>query len=376
MRICTFLIMLILIGWSAQVLACNCPPDPKIQTRRQLAEYDFIARVKITQIDSAAGYTKRLLYHKIDFKLLELFKGFPLNELRVSGGHLSLNRQTSCDLGEALGEEWVLFASYSEQIKKITTHLCTLTYRYRDTDGHLERRYDTQQKNLEILRKLFNKPVQTPTHEGYYVERYASGEKSSETTYVNGKLQGERLLWYPDGTLESRQNFREGLREGVFLWYTRLGQLETREKFKNGHSVDTTTHWFSTDTTGQLISYYSTSPSTTNNSPKKPYSSTRISVRHIYNQEGRIMSSVNFSPTGNITSESFYDPKTRIGTIRYYHTNGLVSSEVYRKNWIGPGSYIDWNEHGQLVQTGKINANGAIIRRSVKHYNSRTSSPD
>ena len=51
--------------------------------------------------------------------------------------------------------------------------------------------------------------------------------------YVNGKLDGEKLMYYPDGSITEKLNFANGIQEGESLFYSPKGIVLKQLTFSN-----------------------------------------------------------------------------------------------------------------------------------------------
>lgn len=223
---------------SVKTLACHCEMKPDFRIKEDLAEYQFIAHVKISGIENVTSGTD---VHQMNFEVLEQYKGNAINKLLVFGSHPSLKGWTSCDLGEKVGEEWVIFAYYDAHLKQLKTDLCTRSRKTKDINGYQNLEYPNQQTLKKQLQLLFDKVQTEPKYEGKRVENYPNRQKQLEENYVNGTLNGKRTLWFPNGVLQSNQTYFDGKKNGIFEWYAESGNLIKIEKFDSDVRIDTTT---------------------------------------------------------------------------------------------------------------------------------------
>ncbi|MFT6842530.1 MAG: antitoxin component YwqK of YwqJK toxin-antitoxin module [Psychroserpens sp.] len=79
----------------------------------------------------------------------------------------------------------------------------------------------------------------------YYHNKSAS-IMSTEFYKDNGKLQGEKLVFYPDGTIAEKANYKEGKLNGQSLWYAKNGAVLKEFIYEN-------------DELNGVCKYYSTS---------------------------------------------------------------------------------------------------------------------
>lgn len=358
------LILSIVKSWS-----CVCDIKPEFKTKEDLIEYDFISLVRISKIDSIDSKAQTIyLSHLIEFEIIESYKGETINKIIVSGGHWTLKTWTSCDLGENVNDEWVIFGYTDKRTNTLMTGMCTRTFRYKDSFGYRHKGYGNEITTIDKLRDIFEVRVDKPKYNGKHIEYYPTGQKELEEFYKNNKLSGQRLLWYPNGQLESIQYFKNGKLNGIAEKFSKTGQLLTREKFKDGHHIDTTMHWHEIDTSLFHIKIYTSLNNISEDSAKKLFSSIRVSNKHIYNKKGELIYYCNYSQEGYLNNESIIDNKENKQTYRYYHDNGVLSSEMYRVNNKEFGIYREWDKNGKLTKSWEYDSNGNQIKESIKKY--------
>ncbi len=339
---------------------CVCDIKPDYKTQKDLAEYDFIALVRISDvalIDSV---------HTMQFEIVQHFKGEMVKSLLVSGGHRKFGSWTSCDLGEDVGEEWLVFAYTDPTSRKLMTGQCTRTFRFRDAEGYHYRGDSDGYESINMLSAIFNKPVADTKYNGLRVEYYPNGNKELEEYYENGKRTGPRILWYPNGVVESRQHFELGKRHGVFEWYTRVGQLSNRETFRNDYPIDTTVYWHTADTFKLNVKLHSVMHNISEDSAKRALTKCSISSMHIYNDKGRFLHFIAYRRNGSVDNEAI--TLKRGNTVRrYYHENGRLSEETFEtKNYIPYGWFRRWDENGTLIYSRNCNEEGRSLKKALR----------
>lgn len=112
--------------------ACSCSYDNKPIDSTIVKSYEFIALVKITADRDHPKPQKNALGTTglLTFQIKELFKGQPINQL------VEEMKNTSCDLGISIGEEWVVFGKKRDV--EIVLTACDRNERYRQTNGFRE----------------------------------------------------------------------------------------------------------------------------------------------------------------------------------------------------------------------------------------------
>lgn len=353
----------------SQSWSCSCSIKPEFKTKEDLIEYDFISLVRISKIDSIDSKAQpAYLTHLIYFEIIEKYKGEIINGITVSGGHWTFNTWTSCDLGENVNDEWVIFGYIDKRTNTLMTGMCTRTFKYKDTFGYRYKGYGNELTTIDKLRDIYEIRVDKPKYIGRHTEYYPTGQKELEEFYKNNKLNGQRLAWYPTGQLETKQYFKKGKINGIAERYSKTGQLLTREKFKDGHHIDTTVHWHEKDTSLFKIKVYTSLNNITLDSAKNMFSSVRVSNKHIYNKKGELTYYCSYSREGHLYSETIIDTKLNKQTYKYYHDNGVLSSEMYRVNNLEFGIYREWDKSGELTKSWEYDSSGQQIKDSIKKY--------
>ncbi len=140
---------------SAPSWSCVCDIKPDFKTKEDLIEYDFISLVRISKIDSIDSKAQPVYFtHLIEFEIIEKYKGETINRITVSGGHWTLKKWTSCDLGENVNDEWVIFGYTDKRTNTLMTGMCTRTFRYKDSFVYRYKGYGNEITDLDKLTLL------------------------------------------------------------------------------------------------------------------------------------------------------------------------------------------------------------------------------
>jgi len=361
------LTILILIIFSIKTFACSCRTKLDFKTKEDLNEYNFIAHIKITAIKKAENIDTDFKIHQMSFELLESYKGDILNTILVSGSHHSLKGWTSCDLGENVGDEWIIFGS-DYQNGKLITGYCSRSKRIKSYTGYEDIKYPSQLNLKNKLQTLFDKVPKKIKFKGKRVKYYKNGNKQLEEHYSNGKIRGKRKLWYPNAVLQSKQKYKRGLANGTFEWYSSKGNLTKIEKFKNGFHTDTTTIWRKIDTSYLHLKIYSELNKLELNDAKNILSKRKIWIQRVYNDKGKMTSNVVYQLNGEKQNETIYFPMENKQTVLYYHKNGVLSSEMFRINYVNVGTYREWDENGKLTKSWEFDEKGNTKKETVKKH--------
>jgi antitoxin component YwqK of YwqJK toxin-antitoxin module len=354
-------------------LSCVCDMKPELKTKEDLAEYNFIALVRIVRIDSILQ-TSEERAHGIEFEILELYKGEKVNRILVGGGHRTIkNSWTSCDLGENINDEWVISAYTNKRDGTLTTHLCTRTFRYKKADGYRYKPHPNEVTTLDKLRTMFLPGYTKPQYSGMRLEYYANGQKELEEYYKNKKLHGQRLSWYPNGQIEFKENFRKGKLDGEKTWYSEDGQLSSRRKYKNGLDSDTLIYWHDIDTAKIVLKIYSRFNGITEDSARALLSRTQISSKTVYDKKGREIWGISYHRNGALHVQIFntYKGKTMEQIRRDYHSTGAIQAESFSRDYVPIGLYREWGENGNLIKSWEYDNEGRQINESIKIFNNK-----
>lgn len=347
-------------------------PETVFKNQEDLNNYDFISHVKISSILPVENTsTDTFIVHKIVFENLELFKGKRSDTIFVYGSNQNLKtgRRTSCDLGENVGEEWIIFASLNKKVgNKFMTGYCTRSKRYKDVNGFRKLGYANKKDLITRLRNVFNMKKQDVIYDGLRIEYFENGNKELEEFYKNNKVDGYRYLWHSDGTLRSKQSYDKGLLNGISLWYGGNGELLRKEKYFKNKPIDTTLIWYKTDTSYIPLAFNVVFEKLTVKEAKERLSRRQIHIRKIYNNKGEILEFVWFKRDGIKYNETLYEPDKNRETVRYYHKNGILSSEMYRLNGVEYGIYREWDENGNLTKSWEFDEKGRAKKETVKKY--------
>ena len=74
--------------------------------------------------------------------------------------------------------------------------------------------------------------------EGEWLVYYKNGQLNSKRNYKDGKMEGERLKYNENGQLSFKGNYKDGKQEGKQLWYDDKGQLKSTQIYKDGEPIE------------------------------------------------------------------------------------------------------------------------------------------
>lgn len=348
-----FLLTLWLISLSPAV-ACRCSFDNKPIDSTIVAPYEFIALVKITaDMDYPAPPQNGIATTGLlSFQIKELFKGLPINQL------VEERKNTSCDLGISVGEEWVVFGRKRDG--KVIITACDRNARYRQTNGFREWQFESGIEELRQLRKLYNHPQPAFSKE-VHKEFYPNGQLELQEAYIQGKLNGERKVWYPNGQLYGSQTYQNDTLTGKDVWYYPSGQI-CRERFYHKGKLSNISRSYYDTTINEhykkllIKNFYKTKDSLI-----QEHKRIQVWLEVIYDADGNEILTRDYTRQGQIRHESFYDHKRNFVTSIYYHKNGRVESIGYTLNFDGYGHYQAYDENGLPLKSWDYDEDGKQI---------------
>uniref|UniRef100_A0AB33KXH5 Toxin-antitoxin system YwqK family antitoxin n=1 Tax=Tenacibaculum sp. Pbs-1 TaxID=3238748 RepID=A0AB33KXH5_9FLAO len=358
------LTIIILLFSTIKTYSCSCEPKPDFKSQNDLNEYDFIAHVKITDIKNTENKKPEFLVHSTSFNIIELYKGKELKNILVTGSNELLKGWTSCDLGERIGDEWMIFGYTNKKTKKLQTGYCTRSTRIKSYDGYENLSFPSKTTLKKRLQILFDKEIIEESYNGKRIEFYENGNKQLEEFYKRQKLNGERKLWYPNGKLQSLQNYKKGYKNGVFKWYSKQGNLIKFEKFRKSINIDTTNIWRSSPVSHLSVSVYSDLNNVTKKEAFEILSKRHVWQQYIFDKKGNTLYSVWYLPNGNKWQEFIFDKKSKQKINKYYDSKGKLKSELITTK----GKRVsekEWNDLGELIKHKMYDKKGKIIKENI-----------
>jgi antitoxin component YwqK of YwqJK toxin-antitoxin module len=339
--------------------SCICGNFYSYDNLSELKEYEFIAHAKVLdeveyeKSSPSNGNSGSVGLLKI--QVIELFQGKMQQEI-FEGSMF-----TSCDLGVNKGEEWLFFGKIYKG--KIFVHLCDRHERYREVDGLRNWRFYGESNILSTLQKMYNHPYKTYEDE-IRKEFYENGQIELETSYKNGKLNGEMKMWYPNGVLRSIQYFKNDTLQGKNIWFYPSGQIEREKFYRNGFTVNISKDYYdSTITKHPIQKKYLMKDEhiKTEDSLRFLFHRVQESSIRCYNDDGRLVFSKHFSRIGQLKSETSYFQHHNNATRITYHDNGVVSSIGYILEGNFYGTYQIFDRKGVLQRTWEYDNQGKAI---------------
>jgi len=350
-------------------MACSCSPLPKFKTKADLAEYDFIAFVKITGLAPLDEKLPGWGIHvngEINIEIKELFKGKPVKLITDPG------YRSDCAMQVNKGEEWLLFGRMFNDTLIVSK--CGYSVRYRDTSGQRDWLGFSGIRELNALIQIYAHPVPIS-----HVKRtlYPNGKTEIEQSFTNNILSGTRKIYYPDGKIYIAEDFKNGNRVGARKFYGKSGQLliltlydAAGLKREEIHYQDTTENaWYlnyqihhNKDPLFGEIKHDSTFFIKALDSLRllKDWDK-QISLKETYTNGGRNSDMISYDYMGRIRSDNHLDWDKQVIERHLYYPNGKVQN------------YSNYNQKRNLAVEIDHAENGTIrtfsdVCRSCKFY--------
>jgi antitoxin component YwqK of YwqJK toxin-antitoxin module len=334
--------------------ACVCSEYLTIDSLAQLKGYSFIAHVKIISSQPYKNIPADELgdVALLTFKIIELFQGDTIKQI------LEYSKNSSCDMGISVGEEWILFGVMRNG--KIAVDACDRNEQYREKNGVRDWEYGHGFSELKKLRKLYQHPLNEFNNKTRK-EYYPNGKPEIEEIYVNGKRNGERKLWYPDGKLRCREFYINDTLDGKVAWFYPSGHIKEEDFYIMGVHCNVSRSYFNSSNDKYWEITYRNFHDIPASQPLV-YKKIQVSSEIIFNARGWAILSREYNRLGVIVNETIIDPDKKLWTRIYYHDNGAISSIGYTLNGKDYGHYQTYKEDGFPDQGWDYDENGDVIK--------------
>ncbi|KQS32902.1 toxin-antitoxin system YwqK family antitoxin [Dyadobacter sp. Leaf189] len=339
-------------------MACSCINDFKrIKSVEDLKDYEFVALVKVTSetINPPADSTP-FRNAMLGFSIIEKFKGKDIANVIES------NVQSSCDMGIEVGDEWVIFAKTDNGKLKISA--CDRDVRYRDKAGVRDWHYKRGIQELEDLRQLYSRS-QKQQRDGISRAYYPDGKVEVEETYQNNLKNGIQTVYHPSGKIWGRQNFVNDSLQGKSEWYYPSGQLKGQAFYRKGFLINMSRFYYDTTITGREKEFLIREFYKTEDSLRKAHSRVQVWMEALYDYDGKIVLSREYSRAGVIQHENIYHLEDKNYTSVFYHENGQVQNIQHHKGDKERGHYHEYDWDGNPTRSWDYDENGKQINLHI-----------
>lgn len=172
----------------------------------------------------------------------------------------------------------------------------------------------TQEIEPDEKEVFFVLATDTTIRDGLYLRLNLEGDTLETIDYKQGVIEGQRILYYPDGTVKTVENYINNEYNGSYQTFYENGAPKQIGNFQNNQF------------TGELKSYYET-----------PTGRLRESVYFVAGEEDGPFKQ--FYPNGQLEAEGHYQKGQRSGEFKEYHPNGELAAT---------GRYLDDIEDGEI----------------------------
>ncbi|MDG5492291.1 toxin-antitoxin system YwqK family antitoxin [Psychroserpens sp. SPM9] len=179
-----------------------------------------------------------------------------------------------------------------------------------------------------------------------YYHNKSDAVMSTEYYNANGELEGEKLVFYPDGTTAEQANYVNGKLEGKSIWYAKDGKTLKEFTYAN-NELNGVSKYYDADGNLQAEGAYK--------------NDLRIGVWTYYenNKKSKVMHYKNgkldgktiwYAPSGKILKDLHYEKGLLHGECKYYDHLGNIESKGEYIEGVKSG---DWSyyKHGKLDKT-------------------------
>lgn len=341
----SFLLAVALVVPFTNSIACGCGATPTIDSLPQLAQYEFIAHVRITSLgETPDEEIKPGAIGEVSFEILELFKG------EKSYKMIDEDRYTSCDMMIKKGEEWILFGKKRED--KIGIFACdrNVLYRWRNKMRNWEN--GNGLRELEKLRQLYGHPSMLFSKKTRKLF-YPGGKVELEEIYVNSKLNGERKLWYPNGQLYGREYYINDTLDGKAEWFYPTGQIKERNYYLNGVKYQVARRYYDTSirsvyTNNRLL--HDKLRGRNRGRARTGREKICLESEMVFDSQGRALIVKYYHYDGTLSEEYIIDPEHDRSTSIEYHQNGTISAIKYFSGYKITGTYQTYDTAGRPLR--------------------------
>lgn len=96
-----------------------------------------------------------------------------------------------------------------------------------------KKKVEVMNKDGKVIESYFVEKKHPEIKTGLYQKYYDDGKLLETSTFVDGKLQGERTLYYPNGNIMQQEHYKDNTFEGKFTAYFENGSLQQEGNYKD-----------------------------------------------------------------------------------------------------------------------------------------------
>lgn len=128
--------------------------------------------------------------------------------------------------------------------------LCSL-FLYACGDG-LELKEETDDQGYRVE---YRQDPESGLKQGVAREYDPDGNLTTEENYLDGELQGNRLLYAPNGQIVVEENYENGKFQGEYLNYDLQGNLTLRGQYVEGAMADKWTSYYPDGSISEIVTF-------------------------------------------------------------------------------------------------------------------------
>jgi len=167
---------------------------------------------------------------------------------------------------------------------------------------------------------FYKQPFQYP--DGKWIDWYENGQKKSEETYKDGKIDGKCIGWHENGKKSYEGTYKDGKIDGKWTEWWDNGNKQTDETYNNGKLDGKWTDW---------------------------YSNGQIKLEGTYKDGYHDGKWTQWYNNGNKIYEGIYKDGQRNGKWTDWYSNGQIKLEGTYKDGHGNKDVKYWDENGKFI---------------------------
>lgn len=209
---------------------------------------------------------------------------------------------------------------------------CETTYKNGKLEGdyiHYSTTYcnETKRDSTYVEEKgLYHNNKKVGRWVGYYAFK---GEVRKETNYDSkGNLNGQSVSYRGIGEIESLVYYKNGVRDSIWTWYYSNGKVSRIEEYKNGKENNRQIEYYENGNKKSEVTYKDGKKQGTSN---RWYDNGQIQYSCIYLNDKMEGLEVKYNKNGQKESEGNYVLGEKKGKFIWYNSDGSVSEETEYK---------------------------------------------
>ena len=366
MRLSCLFVSLCLLAHNG--IACLCIPLKPLNAEI-FKRYQYVALVRVKTLEQftppgldpknteLTKFTKNSELAKFRVDVIENFKN-PLPAELILDGY-----NTSCDIDLRPNQEWIIFAKESNGYPTVFPCDYSIPYeRGRAVRNISQLRFRSGDELLNTIRQLTGKPIRV---ENDRLEKfYSSGQRALLSTYHQGGREEERIVWHENGRLWGKEYYKNGLKNGLSLWWNENGTPNARETFVAGIPIDTSRHWYNTDTDTLWLQSTPTLTEHARDSILQFNKRSHIQSVTIADRQGRLLNDRRYDWNGRLVDETIGVPEAGVECRTSYDKQGNINFLIVTRTV--PSSGYEPTNH--LVYRIDYEKDGS---RQIAHYDNK-----